>query len=147
VFIGINPLWTKKAEAWHEAKLEDRYTRLIELSNSVPEAKHFSYHKRILRELINSRLGLEKILPKEGNLKEFAFYTEVAFCPSMSQNMIPENVLEKCFNLNTKPFILDSGFKVIIALGKVPSYLALLPIILMPVAIGTVQQFPKGLLI
>jgi len=124
VFVGINPLLTKAAEAWHKTDNDDKHIHAIELSKSVPEAKHFSYHKRILRELINSKLGLETVLPEEGNLKEFAFFTEVNFCPSEKQSDIPMIVLEKCFNQNTKPFILDSKFKIVITVGKVPSFFA-----------------------
>ena len=121
VFIGINPFYNADAHQWHktpQGRTPLEHAR-IRSGEGASHARHFSYHRRILRELITINQDFERAF--SDNLKDFAFYTEVAFCPSTDQAKLNNCILAKCFEANVKQFIVNSGFQVIVALGKIPS--------------------------
>jgi uracil-DNA glycosylase len=114
VFVGLNPHLTAGAKSWHQPPPGvdplDHARQLSETKES--SARHFAYHRRILRELA----GKGAQVPK--SIGEFAFFTEVAFCPSTTQGGLKKEVISQCFRKNGKSFILNSPFKVVIALGQ-----------------------------
>jgi uracil-DNA glycosylase len=114
VFVGLNPHLTTRAKSWHHpppgVEMLDHARQLSKTRESG--ARHFAYHRRILRELA----GKGARVPN--SIGEFAFFTEVAFCPSATQGGLKEDVIFHCFRQNGKSFILNSPFTVVIALGQ-----------------------------
>lgn len=123
VFVGINPLLTDKALTWHtppkgvsQLKHAQNLTKI-----GAVNVRHFSYHRRILRELREKDSQLAKELPNTDELSKFAFFTEVAFCPSKKQSDLTKEIMKRCFRRNAVPFLMEPNFEVIIALGRMPS--------------------------
>ena len=123
VFVGINPLLTDKALTWHTPpkgvsplKHAQNLTKI-----GAANVRHFSYHRRILRELREKDSQLARELPNTDDLSKFAFFTEVAFCPSKKQGDLSIDVMKRCFQKNAVPFLMEPNFEVIIALGRMPS--------------------------
>lgn len=123
VFVGINPLLTDKALTWHTPpKGVSRLEHAQNLTKiGAANVRYFSYHRRILRELREKDSQLARELPNTDNLSKFAFFTEVAFCPSEKQSDLTKEIMKRCFRRNAVPFLMEPNFKVIIALGRMPS--------------------------
>jgi uracil-DNA glycosylase len=117
VFVGLNPYLTPGAEEWHRpASGESLHAHAQKLSHTKDSgARHFAYHKRILRELKAKGVQVPSLIG------EFAFFTEVACCPSTTQGGLNSEIIKQCFNQNVREFILESQFKVVITLGEIPS--------------------------
>jgi len=127
VFVGINPLLNDKALTWHTPpKGVSRLEHAQNLTKiGAANVRHFSYHRRILRELRKKDSQLARELPNADNLSKFAFFTEVAFCPSKKQSALTKEIMKRCFRRNTVPFLMEPNFEVIIALGRMPSELCI----------------------
>jgi hypothetical protein len=123
VFVGINPLLTDKALTWHTPPKGVSPLKHAQILTKIGAAnvKHFSYHRRILRELREKDSQLAKELPNTDELSKFAFFTEVAFCPSKKQSDLTKEIMKRCFRRNAFPFLMEPNFEVIIALGRMPS--------------------------
>jgi len=67
--------------------------------------RHFDYHKMIFNK------------QRHESIKEEAFYSEVAFCST--QKGIQSEIAKYCFNKNTRPFLQESNFEILIPLGRV----------------------------
>jgi uracil-DNA glycosylase len=114
VFVGLNPNLTTQAESWHHPPLgvamPDHARQLSKTRESG--ARFFAYHRRILRELAGKGVQVPN------SIGEFAFFTEVTFCPSATQGGLKEDVIFHCFHQNGNLFIMNSPFTVVIALGQ-----------------------------
>ncbi|HZY10819.1 MAG TPA: hypothetical protein VFF29_06660, partial [Bacteroidota bacterium] len=98
VFVGLNPYLTARAQHWHRpprgVALLDHVRQLSKTWESG--ARHFAYHRRILREL-----GV-KGAQVPASIGKFAYFTEIAFCLSANQAELKDDVVNQCFRQNVK---------------------------------------------
>jgi len=116
VFVGANPRWTPEVARKHnrpEGMSRSAFARDFSATFNGTGVKHFDYHRKILAKL------REKCSWAPNDLKEFAFYTEIALCPTSGTRGIREDCFDHCFKKNTAPFIKAGQFKIIVTIGEI----------------------------
>lgn len=86
--------------------------------DGAEQDSHFDLHREWL-SLLRSELGSN--LPR--TLGELAFFTEMAFCPT--QGTPDEEVLFRCYRLNSRGLLHAANFKIVVAVGRIPTQMVL----------------------
>jgi hypothetical protein len=82
--------------------------------------RHFGYHRRILKNLRESDPTLAQELSADLDL--FAFFMEVALCPTERGTVLAADIVPRCFEQNAGAFIGEQGFPFVVALGEEASF-------------------------
>lgn len=125
LFVGLNPYYSDEGRSAHTVAVgTDPLIHARSLSlEGFAGVRHFAYHRRIMNAV---RAGLT---PEEAEdvpdvLDDFAFFSEVAFCPTERSSELPLDVIDRCVTQNLLPFVDDAGFRFIVAVGQQASFQA-----------------------
>lgn len=121
-FVGLNPHYSAEGRSIHEVPTWStpfQHVRSLSLEG-FSNVRHFRYHRRILKNLRESDSQLAEELFDDLDL--FAFYTEVALCPTEPRTELPPEVFSRCFEQNAGAFLDEQRFPFVVALGYEASF-------------------------
>lgn len=119
LFVGLNPHYSPEARASHTVSsgLDPLFHVRALSREGFARVRHFSYHSRIMRA-VKAGLSNEDAEDIPDVLEDFAFFSEVALCPTENGKNLPDDVIDRCLKQNLLPFIEEFEFRFIITLGK-----------------------------
>lgn len=146
LFVGLNPHYSDAARSQHSVPVGiDPLLHVRSMSlDGFSNVRHFGYHRRVMNS-VRSALSPEEAEDIPDVLEDFAFFSEVAFCPSENGRELPTDVVDRCVVQNVLPFVNDSSFRLIVALGQEASFhavrLLVSPSAAFPIGEGSFGRF------